>query len=100
MTITLDLPDALARQLLDMPEPERNRYVTAMLDDYEDEDDLPPLSEEDLASLRRSRADLDAGRVRPLFDVLNEVRKEHGLPPLSSLSPLSPLSSHPVGDAA
>ena len=33
---------------------------------------------DDLEAIREGLADVDAGRVRPLDEVVNEIRREHG----------------------
>jgi predicted transcriptional regulator len=40
--------------------------------------------EETLEAIRRGFADIEAGRVRPAREALEELRKKHNLPPLSS----------------
>jgi predicted transcriptional regulator len=39
--------------------------------------------EETLEAIRRGFADIEAGRVRPAREALEELRKKHNLPPLS-----------------
>lgn len=85
LTLTLNLLESLARQLLALSQPEQIALVTDALeawDEAEDESEYV-LTDADKAALRRSRADLDASRVFPLADVLNDVRREHGLGPLA-----------------
>jgi predicted transcriptional regulator len=39
--------------------------------------------EETLMAIRRGFADIEAGRLRPAREALEELRKKHDLPPLS-----------------
>ncbi len=39
--------------------------------------------EETLEAIRRGFADIEAGRVRPAREALEEIRRKHHLPPLS-----------------
>ena len=39
--------------------------------------------EETLEAIRRGFADIEAGRVRPAREALEEIRRKHNLPPLS-----------------
>lgn len=87
VTLTLDLPDDLANELMSMPEAERNRYVAvamvrgADLVVDENDQDIAPTSEEDLAAIGRGLADSDAGRVMDADTFFAQMRRELGLRP-------------------
>jgi len=72
-TVTLELPDNIADQLEAMPPDRRNRYATAAITEKLDAE--PPLSQEDLNAIGRGIADVEAGRVVPLEDVIAEMRE-------------------------
>ena len=88
VTLTLDLPEDLANELMLLPEAERNRRAAKVLieskaeiatDSDEESDDLPPLSPEDLESVGRGLADADAGRFVDPETVYAKLRKQVGL---------------------
>ena len=68
--------DALHHLVDELPE-DQTELARVLLEDLRDAADVdgPPLDDETLASLDRGRADIAAGRVKPL----NEYRRERGL---------------------
>lgn len=80
MTITLELPESIARVFEFVPEEERRRYaIEAILTGLKrgdptirDDEDLEPMSEEDIAAVQRGIEDLEAGRHRPFGEYLAE----------------------------
>jgi predicted transcriptional regulator len=87
MTLTIEVPEALAARLAPLPESERQRYAIAWMQagaDAEDETDPDlsaedfPLTPEDIAAIRAGIADAEAGRILDGETVLADLRRLSG----------------------
>jgi len=74
-TITLELPDELVAQLEAMPADERTQTIATALNRKPKTDAEPPFSQEDIDAIREGIADVRAGRVVPLADVIAQMKE-------------------------
>lgn len=80
-TVMLELPEDLADWLEAMPAAERNHFATAALSAAieEEDEELPPLTPEDMEAIGRGLADAEAGRFVDTEAFLAKLRQRAGL---------------------